>query len=80
MSAFGTTILGLLDPTADDREARQIPIMTRVEQMRFVKMALQDIPGAQRQFNQVFGGKKRASDYDPVKLIDAGVPAFLWTQ
>ena len=78
MSAFNSTILGLINPVVDHRDQVQIPIMGKVERMRFVKLAVQDISGAHQSFNRIFGGTKKANDYPLPRLIDAGVPAFLW--
>ena len=78
-SAWSGTVLELLVPQPDHREAVDVPPMTRAEQMRFAKQALAGIPGASRVFNDVFGGKRHASDYLPQKLCGGDeVPAFLW--
>lgn len=78
--AFNQTILAVQNPIVDPRDQVAIPLMSALEKQRFAKMALQDIPGAHKTFNRVFGGTRKASDYPPVRLVDAGVPAFLWTR
>jgi hypothetical protein len=78
MSAWHGTVLNMLDANYDGREEVTLPIMTASEQQRFAKVALAGIPGAHKVFNDVFGGKRTASDFPPKKLIDVGVPAFLW--
>jgi hypothetical protein len=52
--------------------------MSQTEMKRFAKLAIQYMPGAKKQFNEVFGGSRPASDFPMKRLIDAGVPAFLW--
>jgi len=78
MSAWHGTVLMMLDSNYDGREEVTLPIMSGSEMQRFAKTALAGIPGAHKVFNDVFGGKRTASDFAPKKLIDVGVPAFLW--
>ena len=78
MSAWGGTVLNVLDANPDGREEVTLPILSNLEQQRFAKFALSEIPGAHKLFNNVFGGKRTASDYPAGKLIDNGVPTFLW--
>lgn len=80
MGGFSNTILGLLDAYPDPREEVSIPLMTKIAQQRFVKMAVEHIPGAQKPFNEVYGGTYTASAFPPVKLLDTGLPPFLWTK
>ena len=79
MSAWHGTVLSYcLDANVDGREEVTLPLISRTEMQRFAKLAVQHIPGAHKTFNDVFGGKKTASDYPAQQLIDAGVPTFLW--
>ena len=79
MSAWHGTVLSYcLDSNVDGREEVTLPILSQAEMQRFVKLSIQHIPGAHKTFNDVFGGKKSASDYPPGRLIDNGVPTFLW--
>ena len=80
MSAFNSTILGIINPVVDPRDVVQIPIMSLLEKRRFVKFALENIPGAHQTYNRIFGGSRKASDYPMTKLVgsEAGVPAMLW--
>jgi hypothetical protein len=78
MSAWNGTILELLVRDYDHREGVEIPPMEMAEMRRFAKMALEHIPGAARTFNDVFTATRPASDYVAPKLLDVGVPAFLW--
>jgi hypothetical protein len=78
MSAWHSTVLTLLDANVDRREDVTLPIMSQTEMKRFAKLAIQYMPGAKKQFNEVFGGSRPASDFPMKRLIDAGVPAFLW--
>ena len=78
MGGFSNTILAVLQMYPDEREEVQIPIMTRVQMEQFVKHAVRDIPDAHKPFNEVFGGKRRASAYPAPVRPDAGVPTFGW--
>ena len=51
-----------------------------LEKKRFAKFALANIEGAHQAFNRIFGGTRKANDYPTVRLLDAGVPTFLWTK
>ena len=76
--AFNQTVLGILDPIVDHREASALPILTELERRAFTKNAISDIPGAHAVFNKIFGGTRKANDYPTQKLPDCGVPTFLW--
>ena len=78
MSAWHGTVLNLLDANYDGREEVTLPVMSASEMQRFAKISLSGIPGAHKVFNDVFGGKRPASDFPPKRLIDNGVPTFLW--
>ena len=78
--AFNSTILGILNPIVDPRDVSQIPIMSALEKRRFAKFALANIEGAHQAFNRIYGGPRKANDYPAVRLLDTGVPAFLWTK
>jgi hypothetical protein len=78
MGAWGNTVLSLLNPTIDHEENVVLPILSELEMKRYVKAAIENIPGAHRTFNERFGGVRKASDYPAAPLLDAGVPTFLW--
>ena len=77
MGAWGETALYVFDPYQDPRTAVNSPIFTKLQQMRFAKLALG--PNGQSAFNKVFGGMQKANPLGASTLIYApGVPCFAW--
>ena len=78
MGSWGETHLFVYDPYLDPRLAVNNPIMTKLQQMRFAKLALPE--NGKAAFNQVFGGSRKANPLGAPPIFAPGVPCFAWTK
>ena len=78
MGGWGETKLYIYDPYQDPRTAVINPIMTRLQQMRFSKMALAETLSGRAAFNKVFGGVQKANPLGSPPIFAPGVPCFGW--
>ena len=72
------TSLYVFDAYNDPRLETIHPIMSRVQQMRFAKQALEFTAGGRAAFNKVFGESVAANPGGQMKPIYTGVPGMSW--
>ena len=73
------TVLYVHEAFPDPRTEVVKPIMSRIQQMRFAKAALEHTGDAGRAaFNKVFGDPVAANPGGQMKPIYTGVPWFSW--
>jgi hypothetical protein len=78
--SFKETAFTVYDYFQDPRTAVPVPIMSRLEQMQFAKIALQKTEHGRKAFEKVFGEPVLANPLGQPRIPYTPVPFFAWTK